>query len=110
MYRYWESAIEDVGKSNEENVRGFILCPEYKCVDLESEKSIKELGDKYDIISYDKIYKPLCDSAEYIGGDDRNFRDFVDALFKHTLSSVPQVKYEEMRTQFITRINKKDNV
>lgn len=109
MYRYWNSAIEEVGKSNEGNVNGYILCPEYKRADLESEKSSKEFGENYDIISYKQIYKDLCDTAEYNEDGNHNFRDFVDALYKHTFDSVPKVKYEEMREQFITRINKENN-
>ena len=52
LYRYWESAKEDVG---EINISGFILCPEYKLADLESEKSSKIFGENYTIISYKKI-------------------------------------------------------
>lgn len=107
LYRYWESAVGDGG--SEEDINGFILCPKYKYDDLECEKSTKESGDKYKIISYDEIYNLLCKSAEYKGESDRNFRDFVDALFKHTLDSVPKVKYEEMKAQFITRIKQRDN-
>lgn len=109
LYRYWESAIEDVGEINEKNISGYILCPEYKRADLESEKSSKEFGENYHIISYKQIYEDLCGTAEYNEDGNHNFRDFVDALYKHTFDSVPKVKYEEMRGQFITRINKENN-
>ena len=109
LYRYWEAAIEDVGDINEKNISGYILCPEYKRADLESEKSSKEFGENYHIISYKQIYEDLCGTAEYNEDENHNFRDFVDALYKHTFDSVPKVKYEEMRGQFITRINKENN-
>lgn len=105
LYRYWESAKEDVDEINEENISGFILCPEYKLADLESEKSSKIFGENYTIISYKKIYDELWDTPEYNEDSNYNFRDFVDALYKHKLDSVPKVKYIEMRDQFITRIN-----
>ncbi len=105
LSRYWESAIEDVGKINEGNISGFILCPEYKLADLESEKSSKTSGENYTIISYKDIWEKLRKTPEYNEDGNYNFRDFVDALYKHSLDSVPMVKYIEMRDQFITRIN-----
>ena len=105
LYRYWKSAIEDVGKINEKNISGFLLCPEYKLADLESEKSSKKSGENYTVISYKKIYEKLWDTSEYKEDGNYNFRDFVDALYKHSLDSVPKVKYIEMRDKFITRIN-----
>ena len=100
--RYWKVASEEVG---EQNVKAYIFCPEYKCADLQVEKANKELGEKYDIISYKKIYDTLSNTPEYNADGNHNFRDFVDALYKHSFDSVPKVKYEEMRDQFITRIN-----
>lgn len=105
LSRYWESAIEDVGEINEGNISGFILCPEYKLADLESEKSSKTSGENYTIISYKDIWEKLRKTPEYNEDGNYNFRDFVDALYKHSLDSVPMVKYIEMRDQFITRIN-----
>jgi hypothetical protein len=105
LYRYWESAKEDVGETNEENISGFLLCPEYKLADLGSEKSSKIFGENYTIISYSKIYNALRNTPEYNEDGNYNFRDFVDALYKHSFDSVPKVKYIEMRDQFITRIN-----
>lgn len=105
LYRYWESAKEDVGEINKENISGFLLCPEYKLADLESEKSSKIFGENYTIISYTEIYNALWNTPEYNEDGNYNFRDFVDALYKHRLDSVPKVKYLEMRDQFITRIN-----
>lgn len=105
LYRYWESAKEDVGEINEENISGFLLCPEYKLADLESEKSSKIFGENYTIISYTEIYNALWNTPEYNEDGNYNFRNFVDALYKHSLDSVPKVKYLEMRDQFITRIN-----
>ena len=101
--RYWRAASEEVG---EENIKAYILCPEYKCADLKAEKANKELGEKYEIISYKTIYNELLNTAEYNAEGNHNFRDFVDALYKHTFDSVPLVKYIEMRDKFITRINK----
>ena len=105
LSRYWESAIEDVDEINEGNISGFILCPEYKLADLESEKSSKTSGENYTIISYKDIWEKLRKTHEYNEDGNYNFRDFVDALYKHSLDSVPMVKYIEMRDQFITRIN-----
>ena len=72
---------------------------------MQVEKANKELGEKYDIISYKKIYDTLSNTPEYNADGNHNFRDFVDALYKHSFDSVPKVKYEEMRDQFIIRVN-----
>ena len=104
--RYWKLASEEV---SEENVKAYIFCSEYKFADLKAEKTTKELGEKYEIISYKTIYKTIWNTREYNEDGNHNFRDFVDALYKHTLDSVPKVKYEEMKSQFITRIKTADN-
>ena len=105
LYRYWESAKEDVGEINKENISGFLLCPEYKLADLESEKSSKIFGENYTIISYTKIYNALWNTPEYNEDGNYNFRDFVNALKKHSYNSIPELKYAEMEDQFKIRIN-----
>ena len=99
--RYWREACKDKGV-NENNVTAYLLCPEYKSKELEIEKGGYEMGEKYKVISYKSLYEALNVTGE--SKNDGNFKDFIDALYKHTFDSIPKIKFEEMKNTFFARI------
>ena len=108
--RYWTAVTKElkVTEDTEEAfVKAFLLCPDYKYFELNSEKDDFIKGDKYTIIRYSKLHKCLVESDVYKEEDkpDRNFQDFVNALKKHSYNSIPELKYAEMEDQFKIRIN-----
>lgn len=108
--RYWTAVTKElrVTEDTEEAfVKAFLLCPDYKYFELNSEKDDFIKGDKYTIIPYSELHRCLVESDVYKEEDkpDRNFQDFVNALKKHTYKSIPELKYAEMEDQFKTRIN-----
>ncbi|MEE0235271.1 MAG: hypothetical protein UD961_03820 [Bacteroidales bacterium] len=109
--RYWTAVTKElkVTEDTEEAfVKAFLLCPDYKYFELNSEKDDFIKGDKYTIIPYSELHRCLVESDVYKEEDkpDRNFQDFVNALKKHTYKSIPELKYAEMEDQFKARINK----
>lgn len=108
--RYWTAVTKElkVTEDTEEAfVKAFLLCPDYKYFELNSEKDDFIKGDKYTIIRYSELHKCLVKSDVYKEEDkpDRNFQDFVNALKKHSYNSIPELKYAEMEDQFKIRIN-----
>lgn len=112
--RYWTAVTNELKLTEDKEdyfVKAFLLCPDYKYFELNSEKDDFIKGDKYMIIPYSELHRCLVESDVYKEEDkpDRNFQDFVNALKKHKYNSIPELKYAEMEDQFKTRINKENN-
>ena len=60
------------------------------------------LHEKYDVITYDMVWKDLKDAEEAMS--DLSFGIFVESLRKHSMKSIPETKYEEMKNVFLKRI------
>ena len=88
-----------------EQITIFYNKDKYNKNDYIVKRVLTQESENYTIISYKDIWEKLRKTPEYNEDGNYNFRDFVDALYKHSLDSVPMVKYIEMRDQFITRIN-----
>lgn len=101
LNRYWEQLTEKEGIA-ESDVKAFILCPEYIVEQMKVDKGQYKHHEKYTIISYKTLWNALKDAGETNG--DAQFGIFVDALKKHTYRSVPESKYEEMKSIFFKRI------
>lgn len=101
LNRYWEQLTEKEGVA-ESNVTAFILCPEYTVEQMKVDKGQYKHHEKYTIISYKTLWNSLKDADETHG--DAQFGIFVDALKRHTYCSVPESKYEEMKSLFFRRI------
>ena len=101
LNRYWEQLTEKEGIA-ESDVTAFILCPEYVVEQMEEDVKRYKNHEKYTIISYKTLWNELKDAGETEG--DAQFGIFVDALKKHTYRSVPESKYEEMKSLFFKRI------
>lgn len=101
LNRYWEQLTEKEGIA-ESDVTAFILCPEYVVEQMKEDVKRYKNHEKYTIISYKTLWNELKDAGETEG--DAQFGIFVDALKKHTYHSVPESKYEEMKSLFFKRI------
>lgn len=101
LNRYWEQLTEKEGIA-ESDVTAFILCPEYVVEQMKEDVKRYKNHEKYTIISYMTLWNELKDAGETEG--DAQFGIFVDALKKHTYRSVPESKYEEMKSLFFKRI------
>lgn len=101
LSRYWEQlTIKE--KVNEELVRAFILCPNYMEGTIREDMQKCRLHEKYDVITYDMVWKDLKDAEEAMS--DLSFGIFVESLRKHSMKSIPETKYEEMKNVFLKRI------
>ena len=76
---------------------------------MEIYNGYKRLNENYTIISYKELWDNLKGSKEYKGNMDRNFIDFINAIKKHKYSSIPHMKYEEMKEIFLQRITQLSN-
>lgn len=101
LNRYWEQLTEKEGVA-ESDVKAFILCPEYAVEQMKVDKGQYKHNGKYTVISYKALWNVLKDVDETNG--DAQFGIFVDALKRHTYRSVPELKYEEMKSLFFKRI------
>ena len=101
LNRYWEQLTEKEGVA-ESDVKAFILCPEYAVEQMKVDKGQYKHNGKYTVISYKALWNVLKDVDETNG--DAQFGLFVDALKRHTYRSVPELKYEEMKSLFFKRI------
>lgn len=101
LNRYWEQLTEKEGIA-ESDVTAFILCPEYVVEQMEEDVKRYKNHEKYTIISYKTLWNELKDAGETEG--DAQFGIFVDALKKHKYRSVPESKYEDMKSLFFKRI------
>lgn len=101
LSRYWEElTIKE--KVNEESVRSFILCPKYMEITIHKDIQNYRLHEKYEILPYDILWESLKDTAE--AQSDQTFGIFVESLRKHSMKSIPETKYEEMKNVFLKRI------
>ena len=101
LNRYWEQLTEKEGIA-ESDVTAFILCPEYVVEQMKEDVKRYKNHEKYTIISYKTLWNELKDTGETEG--DAQFGIFVYALKKHKYNSVPESKYEEMKSLFFKRI------
>lgn len=99
--RYWEQASlhDDL---NNDNVTGYIVCPEYAKSRIDTEKNKCKYGAKYKVISYKEIWETLKGAKQRC--DDGNFNIFVEALHKHAYRSIAEINYEKMKNTFLNRI------
>lgn len=104
LSRYWKTMTVEAGNI-EKNVKGYILCPEYAVEQLKNDKSSYKCHEKYTIISYKNLFDALQNSEEI--KNDAYFAIFFDAIRKHTYKTLPEAKYEDMKSLFVKRIIKK---
>lgn len=99
--RYWEQATLHDGLSDD-NVTGYIVCPEYAKSRIDTEKNKCKYRTKYKVISYKEIWETLKGAKQRC--DDGNFNIFVEALHKHAYRSIAEINYEKMKNTFLNKI------
>lgn len=63
------------------------------------------MKDVYKIVTYEKLHKFIQENISDFN-DDRNFVDFHNAMFRHTLDNVNDYLYHDMMEKFINIIVK----
>lgn len=91
-YRYAEEVADG------RNIKGLIFVPNYNMEEIENEKNKYKIGDKYVTIPYSYLYSFFYSKKEEFF-NDKYYKDFVNALLKHTLT--PK---EAMERKFVCAI------
>lgn len=99
--RYWKQ-VTPHDDLNNDNVTGYIVCPEYAKSRIDTEKNKCKYGTKYKVISYKEIWETLKGAKQRC--DDGNFNIFVEALHKHAYRSIAEINYEKMKNTFLNKI------
>ncbi len=95
LLKYYKFAVDYI--KDEDKVECFICVPNYNKIDLKAYKGSKH----YTEIKYKEIYNYLITQTV----DNVYYRDFVNALYKHT-KDVPIDYSEELLNYMIKKVNK----
>lgn len=91
----------DLSQAKNRQFKGFVLCPNYNKPKLEK---LKVGEDKYELLLYSDIYTWLDENAMCTIDVDPNFKDFHNAMKKHTYNTKSEAIREDMKNTFFTRI------
>ena len=93
----------DLSQAKDRQFIGFVLCPNYNKPKLEK---LKVGDDQYELLLYSDIYTWLDENAMYTIDVDPNFKDFHNAMKKHTYNTKSEAIREDMKNTFFDRIQK----
>ena len=98
---------ENINELNDKVIEGFVLAPDYN-MPSEAERQIKDDKGKtcytYQELRYSMIYNWLEKNAQDELSQDDNFKAFHNAIKRHTYEYENLSLYEDMKTDFFTRI------
>lgn len=108
-YKYIEHKIRHEDKENQDYGKiphYILLTPKYNIPEIADEPNEKvQMKDVYKIVTYEKLHKFIQEHISNFN-DDRNFVDFHNAMFRHTLDNVNDYLYHDMMEKFINIIVK----
>lgn len=110
LLRYWNYLnwkAEKEGGKKKKIIKAIILCPNYNIpnvpvVTVEKNKTI-DLSEIWRICTYKDLYNYLKNHSD-VFENNQNFKDFFNAMERHTFPNISEYLYYEMQSSFFRRI------